>query len=102
MSCYLTHELTAVETAVMDGVKSIWQVYGIKNGLWSDICYRLDSMEDIVNGLKYQTNSEEYQLLKEVGESLNFLYWNATAHMEFHDPIGNPYNIEYKRVNHEA
>ena len=97
MNCCITvPEMTEVEEAVMAGVRSIWKVYGHKNDDWSKICSFIDVQEDIVNGMKYQMRTEEYQFAKEVSRELNFLYWLASAHQEGGDITYNPYNKDYE------
>jgi hypothetical protein len=85
--------LTKIEQAVMDSIGSVWKVYGIEANEWSMVWRKLDAQEDTLSALMMAMHGEEYQLVRDLKNELNFLYWFATAHDDAHDAENyNPYH----------
>ena len=74
-------QLNNVEDVIKLAIQSQWNVYGHGAGQWNEVTRMIDSQEDVLFGLFHNMITCESQLVKEVKEDLNFLYWIASAHV---------------------
>jgi len=87
--------LTKVERVVYTTIHAVWDVHGLDNDNWDRVRTALQAAENAMWTLEDMVTSPEVQLLVEVQQALNFLWWTAHA-AEYGEIKQNPYHLEYK------